>query len=117
VLDKGKLKMRVHSLKEEVITDGKTVCSTPTMKGSRIMIEDLIHKFGNLGEEEKIEFMKSVMPSFCEIFSKNPEKMMAEMMPPCEGMMNTCNMDMQGMMKMTGMMGGMGTGRRCRMQA
>jgi len=54
-----------------------------------------------------------VMPSFCEIFSKNPEKMMAEMMPLCRDMMKSCNMDMQGMMKMMGMMGsGTDAGRR-----
>jgi hypothetical protein len=52
-----------------------------------------------------IAFMKSVMPSFCEIFSKNPQKMMTEMMPLCREMMKACNMDMQGMMKMMGMMG------------
>ena len=59
-----------------------------------------------LTDEEKVNFMKSVMPSFCEIFSKNPEKMMTEMLPLCrELMMKTCNMDMQGMMKMMGMKG------------
>ncbi|MGQ9776988.1 MAG: hypothetical protein ACUVQ9_07215 [Thermodesulfobacteriota bacterium] len=45
------------------------------------MIEDLKHKFDSLGDEEKIEFMKLIMPSFREIFMKNPQKMMAEMMP------------------------------------
>jgi len=97
--------MRVYSLKEEVIKYGKTVCSTHAMKGGKIMIEDLKHKFDNLGDEEKIEFMKLIMPSFREIFRKNPEKMMAEMMPFCEDMMKSCGMDMQGMMKMMGMMG------------
>lgn len=45
------------------------------------------------------------MPSFREIFRKNPEKMMAGMMPFCADMMKSCGMDMQGMMKMMGMMG------------
>ncbi|MGQ9509455.1 MAG: hypothetical protein ACUVTN_08670 [Thermodesulfobacteriota bacterium] len=45
------------------------------------MIEDLKHKFNSLSDEEKIEFMKLIMPSFREIFMKNPQKMMAEMMP------------------------------------
>lgn len=70
--------------------------------------EDLKDRFGKLTDEEKLNFMKSVMPSFCEIFSKNPEKMMSEMMPLCREMMRSCNMDMQGMMKMMGMMGSMG---------
>jgi hypothetical protein len=90
----------------------KTVCSTHAMKGGKIMIEDLKHKFDSLGDEEKIEFMKLIIPSFREIFSNNPQKMMAEMMPLCGEMMKSFNMDMQGMMKMMGMMGGMGKGRQ-----
>ena len=69
------------------------------------MTEELKDQFSRLTDEEKVAFMKSVMPSFCEIFSKNPEKMMAEMMPLCREMMKACNMDMQGMMKMMEMMG------------
>ena len=69
------------------------------------MTEDLKHKFDSLGDEEKIEFMKLIMPSFREIFMKNPEKMMAEMMPFCSEMMKSSGMDMQSMMKMMGMMG------------
>ncbi len=72
------------------------------------MADELKDKFNKLTDEEKIAFMKSVMPSFCEIFSKNPQKMMTEMMPLCREMMKSCNMDMQGMMKMMGMMGMMG---------
>ncbi len=69
------------------------------------MIEDLKRKFDNLGDEEKIEFMKLIMPSFREIFMKNSEKMMAEMIPFCGEMMKSCGMDMQTMMKRMGMMG------------
>jgi hypothetical protein len=36
--------------------------------------DELKEKFSRLTDEEKIAFMKSVMPSFCEIFSKNPKK-------------------------------------------
>ncbi|MCX5812464.1 MAG: hypothetical protein NT178_07950 [Proteobacteria bacterium] len=68
--------------------------------------DELKEKFNKLTDEEKMAFMKSVMPSFCEIFGKNPQKMMTEMMPLCGEMMKSCNMDMQGMMKMMGMMGG-----------
>jgi hypothetical protein len=67
--------------------------------------DELKDQFNKLTDEEKIAFVKSVMPSFCEIFSKNPQKMMTEMMPLCGEMMKSCNMDMQGMMKMMGMMG------------
>jgi hypothetical protein len=69
------------------------------------MADELKDKFSRLTDEEKIAFMKSVMPSFCEIFCKNPQKMRSEMMPLCREMMEACNMDMQGMMKMMGMMG------------
>ena len=69
--------------------------------------DELKDKFSRLTDEEKVHFMKSVMPSLCEIFSKNPEKMMAEMMPLCRDMMKSCNIDMQGMMG-----GVMDTGRR-----
>jgi hypothetical protein len=34
-------------------------------------------------------FLKSVMPSFCGIFSKNPAKMMAEMVPLGRDMMKS----------------------------
>ncbi len=68
--------------------------------------EELKDKFNKLTDEEKLIFMKSVMPSFCGIFAKDPRKMMSEMMPMCQDMMKSCNMDMQGMMKMMGMMGG-----------
>ena len=94
----------MFSLKEG-IKYGETVCSILAIKGGKIMIEDLKYKFDNLGDEEKIGFMKLIMPSFKEIFRKNPKKMMAEMMPFCGDMMKSCGMDMQGMMKMMGMMG------------
>ncbi|MCX5805424.1 MAG: hypothetical protein NT010_05050 [Proteobacteria bacterium] len=67
--------------------------------------DELKEKFNKLTDEEKIVFMKSIMPSFCGIFGKNPQKMMTEMMPLCGEMMKSCNMDIQGMMKMMGMMG------------
>jgi hypothetical protein len=70
------------------------------------MMEELRDKFNSLSDEEKVTFMKSIMPSFCKIFSKNPERMMAEMMPLWSDMVKSCNMDMQGMMKMMGTMGG-----------
>jgi len=69
-------------------------------------MDELKDKFGRLTDEEKVAFVKSIMPSFCQIFSKNPEKMMPEMMSFCRDMMKSCNMDMQGMMNMMGMMGG-----------
>ncbi len=75
------------------------------IEGGKIMTEELKRKFDNLNDEEKLEFMKLIMPSFKEIFAKNPEKMMAKMMPFCGDMMKSCGVDMQAMMKMMGMMG------------
>ncbi len=75
------------------------------------MIEELRDKFNLLSDEEKIEFMKAVMPSFCQAFSKNPGKLMSEMMPLCRDMMSGSGIDVKGMMKMMGMMGGMGASK------
>lgn len=69
-------------------------------------IDELKDQFSKLTDEEKVTFMKSVMPGFCQIFRTNPEGMMREMMPTCQEAMKSCNMDMQGMMKVMGMMGG-----------
>lgn len=74
--------------------------------------DELKDKFSRLTDEEKVAFMKSVMSSFCEVFNKNPEKMMVEMMPLCRDMMKSCNIDMQGMMKMMGMINTMSAGMR-----
>ncbi len=74
-------------------------------------MEELKEKFDSLSDDEKIAFVKSVMPSFCQVFGKNPDRMMSEMMPLCKDMMKSCNMDMQGMMRMMGMMGAMGASK------
>ncbi len=76
------------------------------------MTEELKDKFNKLTDEEKMIFMKSVMPSFCEAFSKNPQKMMEEMMPMCRQMMKSCNMDMQAMMRKMGMGSPMGPNKQ-----
>jgi hypothetical protein len=68
--------------------------------------DELKDRFSRLTDEEKVDFMKSVMPTFCETFARDPEKMMSEMMPLCREMMKSAPMDMQAMMKMMGMMGG-----------
>lgn len=75
------------------------------------MVEELKDKFNKLTDEEKMAFMKSIMPLLCKLFGENPEKMMTEMMPLCREMMKSCTMDMQGMMSMMGMMGGVGKER------
>lgn len=66
--------------------------------------KELKEEFDKLTDEEKTVFMKSVMPSFCQGFGKNPEKMM----PFCRDMMKSFNMDMQGMMRMMDKMGATG---------
>lgn len=65
-------------------------------------MEELINKFKALEREDKLEFMKRVMPFMMEVFANDPKKMMSEMMPLCMGMMQSKGMDMgkmQGMMK------------------
>ncbi len=53
--------------------------------------------FTRLTDEEKMTFMKAVMPSFRETFAGRPEKMMAEMMPFCRDMMKSMGMMGGGM--------------------
>ncbi|WP_027389595.1 hypothetical protein [Chrysiogenes arsenatis] len=64
------------------------------------MREDLKSIFGNLSADEKITFLQSIMPEVCTLFSENPQRMMAEMMPLCRQMMEGCGMDMAQMMTM-----------------
>lgn len=69
-------------------------------------IDELKEEFNRLGDQEKMAFMKSVAPSLCAVFGKNPETMMAGTMSMCRDMMKSCNIDMQGMMKKMDMTGG-----------
>ncbi len=59
-------------------------------------VDELKKEFDSLSAEDKLLFMESVMPSFCEAFGKNPQYMMLF----CPDMMKSCGMDRQGMMKM-----------------
>ena len=69
------------------------------------MVEKLTREFEALTEPQKLSFLKSIMPSVRELFEKDPQRMMAEMMPLCREMMQGCGMDMREMMMMetTGM--------------
>ena len=51
-------------------------------------------------EEQKIEFLKHIMPEMCRGFGDNPTQIMNESMPICQDMMKNCNMDMMKMMSM-----------------
>lgn len=57
--------------------------------------EELKERFESLSNEDKLLFMRSIMPSFCEAFRKSPQNMMQF----CQEMMKSCGMDMQSMMK------------------
>jgi predicted FMN-binding regulatory protein PaiB len=63
-------------------------------------MEELLKQFKALSKEEKLAFMKEAMPSMAEIFAKDPQKMMAEMMPFCMNMMKSKGMDMDRMRSM-----------------
>ena len=67
-------------------------------------MEELIKKFKTLKREDKIAFMKKVMPYMMEIFENDPAEMMSDMMPFCMSMMKSKGMDME---RMRGMMKGM----------
>jgi hypothetical protein len=68
------------------------------------MTEDLKNSFDNLSAEDKIAFLKTIMPDICALFREEPRRMMAEMMPLCRQMMEGCDVDMQQMMSMMQMM-------------
>jgi hypothetical protein len=63
-------------------------------------MEKLLKQFKALSDEEKLAFMKEAMPSMADIFAKDPQKMMAEMMPFCMNMMKAKGMDMDRMRSM-----------------
>ncbi len=63
-------------------------------------MEELKSKFEILPEEEKLQFLTSIMPTICKQFKENPQKMMMIMMPFCKDMMKDCNIDMSQMMSM-----------------
>ena len=63
-------------------------------------MQNLLNQFKALSKEEKQAFMKEAMPYMAEIFTNDPQKMMAEMMPFCMGWMKSCGMDMEKMRSM-----------------
>ena len=63
-------------------------------------MENLLDQFKALTNEEKLAFMKEAMPYMAEIFTNDPQKMMAEMMPFCMNMMKSKGMDMEKMRSM-----------------
>lgn len=68
-------------------------------------MEELRTKFLDLSDEEKVDFLKTIMPVMCKVMGKDPQKFMAEMMPYCREIMKECGMDMNQMMNMMQMMG------------
>ena len=63
-------------------------------------MQNLLDQFKALTKEEKLAFMKEAMPYMAEIFTNDPQKMMAEMMPFCMNMMKSKGMDMNKMRSM-----------------
>lgn len=63
-------------------------------------MENLLNQFKALTNEEKLTFLKEATPLIAEIFSNDPQKMMAEMMPFCMNMMKSKGMDMDKMRAM-----------------
>jgi hypothetical protein len=63
-------------------------------------MENLLNQFKALSKEGKLAFMKEAMSYMAEIFSDDPPKMMAEMMPFCMNMMKSKGMDMERMRSM-----------------
>ncbi|MDZ7667850.1 MAG: hypothetical protein U5K27_21380 [Desulfotignum sp.] len=63
-------------------------------------MKEVKDRFDQLTKEEKVQFMKEIMPEMCALFGENPQQMMKEMMPLCMDMMKSSNMDMAQMMSM-----------------
>ena len=63
-------------------------------------VEELVSAFARLQEDEQLALFKRIMPSVCELFKKDPQRMMVEMMPLCREMMQGCGIDPQMMMSM-----------------
>jgi hypothetical protein len=69
-------------------------------------IRTIVDDFKRLTNDEKLAFMKEAMPLMAEVFGKDQQKMMSEMMPFCMNMMKSKGMDMDKMRSMMkGMMG------------
>ena len=75
-------------------------CSMCVKQSSEKALEELLKQFKALSDEEKLAFMKEGMPSMADIFAKDPQKMMSEMMPFCMNMMKSKGMDMDRMRSM-----------------
>jgi hypothetical protein len=69
-------------------------------------VEEMTQDFRQLSEADKLDFFKAIMPSICEMFRRDPQKMMGEMMPLCREMMQSCGMDMDQIRRMMEMMQG-----------
>jgi hypothetical protein len=63
-------------------------------------IDELVSAFQQLPEDEQLALFKRIMPTVCELFQSDPQRMMAEMMPLCREMMQGCGIDPQAMMSM-----------------
>jgi len=57
-------------------------------------------EFDNCTTEEKTEFIRSILPEFCNIFMENQEEFMQEMMPMCMKAMSEGKMNMDKMKSM-----------------
>lgn len=63
-------------------------------------MEELKAKFDTVNKEQKIGFMKLIIPEMCKLFGEKPEQIINEIMPLCQDMMKDCNIDMSQMMTM-----------------
>jgi hypothetical protein len=65
-------------------------------------MKNLLEGFNRLNDAEKLDFFKALMPELCAVFRRDPQKLMAEMKPLCQEMMQGCGFDPQQMMRMMG---------------
>lgn len=77
-------------------------------------MQDLLTQFKSLSDDEKLAFMKEAMAIMADIFQRDPQKLMSEMMPVCMNVMKSKGMNMEKMMQtmMPMMMEKMGEGEK-----
>ncbi len=63
-------------------------------------MEELKKQFSNLSEEDKLAFCQEIMPEICQMFKKNPQKMMQEMIPIIKELIEKEELDIMQLMGM-----------------
>ncbi len=67
-------------------------------------MEELVNKFNQLTDDEKIEFFKTILPTTFETFKGNPQKLMSEILPLVMVEFKKSGIDLNQLLAMAAMM-------------